>query len=247
MLVDIWGGSPLAAAAAAAAASFGWDVGSGGNVIAVAPLASTVAGCDAVMAQPVNGTRALAWPTVGVTAVQQMIGRCGQLGALTNLSSRATRPRTRLVDAMHDQVALLLLIGQISGHSTPSSVSLRSLDDTSERLTMQFDGFAATVDVTWNDAVPTSLDVQAAGAAGVLRIDTDPITHLEHNGTPVPLPQPAPVAAELEPLRAAGLLDVLTTLGTAFSEGRPLAHAYSFEFGRSVVAIIEAAERSRSI
>lgn len=242
MLVDIWGDGPLANATVVAARSLGWDVAPGPDVIAVAPLAPTVAECDALIVRPVAGKRAFAWPMVSVTAVQQMIARCRGIGALTNLSSRSTRPRSSLLVAAHDQVALLLLVAQINGHGGPIEVSVRSSADGVDRLVMRFDGFAATVEVTWDDAATPSLDVQIAGADGVLRIETDPSTQLEQNGAAVPLPKPAPIAPELQPLRDAGVIDMLKTIGASFADDRPLAHAFSFEFGRSVVAIVEAAE-----
>jgi hypothetical protein len=242
VLVDIRGGGPLAEATVVAARSLGWDVAPGSDVIAVAPLAPTVAECDVLIARPVAGKQAFAWPMVSVTAVQQMIARCRSIGELTNLSSRSTRPRSSLLVAAHDQVALLLLVAQINGHGAPIEVSMRSSADGVDRLVMHFADFAATVEVTWDDAAMPSLDVQVAGTDGVLRIETDPSTQLEQNGTPVPLPKPAPIAPELQPLRDAGVIDMLKTIGASFADGRPLAHAFSFEFGRSVVAIFEAAE-----
>jgi hypothetical protein len=242
VLVDIWGDGLLAEATVVAARSLGWDVAPGPDVIAVAPLAPSVAECDALIAQPDAGKRAFAWPMVSVTAVQQMIARCRRIGALTNLSSRSTRPRSSLLVAAHDQVALLLLVAQINGHSAPVEVSMRSSVDGVDRLVMHFEGFTATVEVTWDDAATPSLDVQVAGSDGVLRIETDPSTQLEYNGEPVALPRPAAIAPELQPLRNSGVIDMLKTIGASFVDGRPLAHAFSFEFGRSVVAIVETAE-----
>jgi hypothetical protein len=242
VLVDIWGDGPLVDATVVAARSLGWDVAPAPDVIAVAPLAPTVAECDALIARQVAGKRAFAWPMVSVTAVQQLIARCRDIGALTNLSSRSTRPRSSLLAAAHDQVAVLLLVAQINGHDAPTDVSMRSLADGIDRLVMRFDGFTATVEVTWDDAAMPSLDVQVAGTDGVLRVETDPSTRLEQNGALVPLPKPAPMAPELQPLRDTGLIDMLKTIGASFADGRPLAHAFSFEFGRSVVAIVEDAE-----
>ncbi len=112
---------------------------------------------------------------------------------------------------------------------------------------MRMRDLTATVEVKWTDAFAPSLDVQAAGADGVLRIETDPSTHLEHNGEPVPIPTPRPISPELQPLRDAGIIDTMKTIGASFFDDRPLAHAFSFEFGRSVVAVIEAAGRSGRI
>jgi hypothetical protein len=245
--VDIWGDSPLAEATVFGARSLGWDVTTGADVIAVAPLASTVAECDALIARPTAGKRAFAWPTVSVTAVQQMIARCHSVGPLTNLSSRSTRPQSSLLTAAHDQVALLLLVAQINGHGAPTEVSLRSTAERVDQLVMRFEGFAAAVEVTWDNAVTPSLDVQVAGTDGVLRIETDPSTQLEQNGALVPLPRPAAIAPELQPLRDTGIINMLQTIGAAFHDDRPLAHAFSFEFGRSVVAIIEAAETGAGV
>ncbi len=246
--VEIWGHGELAEATTAAARSLGWEVAAGPDVIVVAPLGPTVQECDALIARPSHGQRAFAWPMVSVTAVQQMIGRCRSIGELTHMSSQATRPTiqrghdrsARVLHAAHDQVALLLLLAQIAGAGAPSGATLHSTDRL-DLLTIQIGDLAATVEIRWDDSRPPTLDVQVAGVDGVLRIDTDPSTRLEHNGEPVPLPTPEPTAPALQPLRDAGVVDMLKTIGAVFFEDRPLAHAFSFEFGRSVVAIIEGA------
>jgi hypothetical protein len=110
---------------------------------------------------------------------------------------------------------------------------------------MHFNDLTAVVEVTWNSTVAPSLDIQIAGTDGVLRIETDPLTQLEQNGSLVPLPVPAAIAPELQPFRDAGVINMLQTIGAAFHNGHPLAHAFSFEFGRSVVAIVETAEALR--
>lgn len=262
MQIDIWGAGPLAEASRVAAASLGWDVTressgveSKRDIIAVAPLAHTLVECDALIERPTNARRAFAWPTVSITAVQQMVGRCRSLGSLTNLSSRTTRPAAGRTDdlgaallaAAHDQVALLVLLAQITGAGSPTSVSLQSSTDGTERIDIRLSGVTARVEVTWTDASAPSLDVQAAGVDGVLRIETDPLTRLEYNGVPVPLPRSTPMDPQLQPLRDAGVIDMLKTIGASFTEDRPLPHAFSFEFGRSIVEIIDAAVRSAAV
>ncbi len=249
MRARIPGDGSLAEAARIAARSLGWEL-DGPDVVAVAPLAPTVAECDALIAQPAAGRRAFAWPTISVTAVQQMIVRCSGIGAVTNLSSRSTRPAgTDLLVAIHDQVAVILLLAQITGLGAPTGSSMRPSDvDSSappvDRLSVHFGDFRATAEVTWADVEPT-LDLQIAGADGVLRIETDPVTHLEHNGQPVPLPAPPPATTELTELRVAGVLGMLKSIEAAWTEDRPLAPAYSFEFGRTVVAVVEHAVLQR--
>ena len=245
MPVDIWGDGRLAEATVFSARSLGWDIAPGADVIAVAPLAPTVEECDVLIARPATGKRAFAWPTASVTAVQQMIVRCQNVGSLTNLSSRSIRPHSSLLKAAHDQVALLLLVAQINGHGVPTEVSLRSPSEHNDHLLMHFNDFTAVVEVTWDSAVAPSLDIQVAGTEGVLRIETDPLTQLEQNGFLVPLPVPGAIAPELQPFRDAGVINMLQTIGAAFYNGHPLAHAFSFEFGRSVVAIVETAEALR--
>lgn len=254
--VEVWGTGPLAAATFVAARSLGWQaepqssgVNSGRDVIAVAPLAPTVAACDALIAQRHAGRRAFAWPMISVAAVQEMVARCRRLGALTDLSSRSTRPiggwnddlATTLLAAAHDQVALLVVLAHVAGHHPPAAVSMPSVREHAIRLVVHFADVEAAIEIAWDDTAPESLEVQAAGVDGVLRIETDPATHLEHNGESVILPAPSSIDPQLVALRDAGVIAMLKTIGASFMDGRPLAHAFSFEFGRSVVAIFEAA------
>ncbi len=251
MQATIQGDGSLAEATRFAARSLGWQAG-GPDVIAVAPLAPTVAECDALIAQPAAGRRAFVWPTISVAAVQQMIVRCSGIGAVTNLSSRSTRPTgTGLLVAIHDQVAAILLLAQITGLGAPTGSSMRSPDVDGtvapfDQLTVHFGDFRATAEVTWADVEPT-LDLQIAGTDGVLRIETDPVTHLEHNGQPVPLPAPPPASAELTALHVTGVVGMLKSIEAGWTADRVLAPAYSFEFGRTVVALVEHAVRQRDL
>jgi len=252
---DIWGDGPLAEAARLAAASLGWTPG-GTDLVAVAPLASTVAECDALIAREIAGRRAFAWPTISVPAVQQMIVRCSGIGAVTDLSTRSTRPAgTDFLVAVHDQVALVVLLAQLTGLGAPTGATLHSPTSDVERLVVHFGDFRATAEVAWSDAAPT-LDIQLAAAADVLRIETDPVTRLEHNGAVVPLPGGDPTSTadptansnrdqQLYVLRETGVIGMLRSIGDAFDDGRPLAHAFSFEFGRTVVALVERARPVR--
>lgn len=257
--VDVWGIGPLAEATLVAARSLGWQaepgsVGadSGRDVIAVAPLAPSVAACDELIAHRHTGHRACAWPMISVTAVQEMVARCHRLGALTDLSTRSTRPTrsrpgqnedlaTTLLAAAHDQVALLVVLARVAGHGPPTAVSMPTVQQQAVRLIIHFEDVEASVQIAWDDTATQSLDMQVAGVAGVLRIETDPETQLEHNGEAVILPTPPPIDPQLVALRDAGVIAMLQTIGASFVDGRPLAYAFSFEFGRSVVAVFEAA------
>jgi predicted dehydrogenase len=261
--IGISGESAAAQAYAAGAAVLGWDVRSekaDGDVIVPGPLASTLASADASV--EAGGRCAFGWPLITTAAVQELLRRAPSVGAVTDLSSRSTRPSPSvalsagaplssgvLLSSAHDQIALTMLVARLVGMGAPQSVSAsiglgaNGLDDTADVVIEFVGGLTARVHADWQSESVTSQEFQLAGEAGVLRFETDPRLSLEFNGERVLLRAASVADEQHRPLHEAGVVAMLTTIATALDAGT-LPYAFTLGFGRDVLEVIVAAYAS---
>jgi predicted dehydrogenase len=257
--IGIPGETAAAQAYTAAAEALGWLVGSdepGVDVVVPAPLAPTLALADAAV--EVAGRRSFGWPLITTAAVQELLRRAPSVGAVTNLSSRSTRPAPPggaspsggvLLYSAHDQIALTMLIARLVGLGAPRLVNAsvefgaNGLDDAAD-VAIEFDGgLTACVHADWQSGSVTSQEFQLAGEAGVLRSETDPRLSLEFNGEQVRLPAASVADDQYRPLHESGVVAMLKTIAAAFDAGT-LPYAFTLAFGRDVLEVIIAAYAS---
>jgi|TARA_R110002110_G_scaffold249897_2_gene466113 predicted dehydrogenase len=261
--IGISGGAAAAQVYAAGAAVLGWDVHSEGadvDIIVSGPLASTLALADASV--QAGGRRAFGWPLITTVAVQELLRRAPSVGAVTDLSSRSTRPAPSvalsarsplsggvLLSSAHDQIALTMLVARLVGMGAPQSVTASvgfdasGLDNAVDMAIEFVGGLTARVHADWQSESVTNQEFQLAGEAGVLRSETDPRLSLEFNGERVRLPAANVADEQHRPLHEAGVVAMLTTIATAFDAGT-LPYAFTLAFGRDVLEVIVAAYAS---
>ena len=257
--LSISGESVAAQAYAAGAEVLGWDVRSeeaGVDVVVPAPLAWTLALADASV--DAGGRRSFGWPLITTAAVQELLRRAPLVGAVTNLSSRSTRPAPPvgaalsggvLLSSAHDQIALTMLVARLAGMGAPQSVTAsigldaNGLDDTADVAIEFVEGRTAHVHADWQSESVTSQEFQLAGEAGVLRSETDPRLSLEFNGEQVRLPVAKVADEQHRPLHEFGVVSMLKTIAAAFDAGT-LPYAFTLAFGRDVLEVIVAAYAS---
>lgn len=267
--IGVAGNSPGAHAYVAGARVLGWScsdpgTGSSADVVVPAPLASTLAQADAVVAA--GGRRAFGWPLVSTSPVQELLRRVASVGPITAISSRSTRPVPPdagsaaggvLFQSAHDHIALTLLVALLAGMGPPVSVSATatidsdgpndSVLDDSVDVGIGFEGaLTASVHADWQSAGVVSREFQLAGELGVLRSETDPRPALEFNGDPVALASKRIADEQHRPLYESGVIDMLKTIGASFDNGA-LPHAFTLAFGRDVLDVIMAAYRSIAV
>jgi predicted dehydrogenase len=261
--IGISGEAAAAQVYAAGAAVLGWDVRSEGadvDIIVPGPLASTLALADASV--DAGGRRAFGWPLITTVAVQELLRRVASVGAVTDLSSRSTRPAPSvalsagaplsgglLLSSAHDQIALTMLVARLVGMGAPRSVTASvgcgasGLDHAADMAIEFVGGLTAHVHADWQSESVTSQEFQLAGNAGVLRSETDPRLSLEFNGERVWL-RAANVADEQHRLlHESGVVAMLKTIAAAFDAGT-LPYAFTLAFGRDVLEVIVAASAS---
>ena len=261
--IGISGEAAAAQVYAAGAAVLGWDVRSEGadvDIIVPGPLASTLALADASV--DAGGRRAFGWPLITTVAVQELLRRAPSVGAVTDLSSRSTRPAPSvaqsagaplsggvLLSSAHDQIALTMLVARLVGMGAPRSVTASvefgasGLDNAADMAIEFVGGLIARVHADWQSESVTSQEFQLAGKAGVLRSETDPRLSLEFNGERVRL-RAANVANEQHRLlHESGVVAMLKTIAAAFDAGT-LPYAFTLAFGRDVLEVIVAASAS---
>ena len=261
--IGVSGESAAAQAGAAGAEALGWTVRPevvGFDVVVPAPLASTLALADAAV--EAGGRRAFGWPLITTPAVQELLRRAPSVGAVTNLSTRSTRPAPSLalragaslsggvlLCSAHDQIALTMIVARLVGLGAPRSVSASvrlgadGLDDTADVVIEFVGGLAAHVHADWQSESVASQEFQLAGEAGVLRSETDPHLSLEFNGERVRLPAANVADEQHRPLHESGVVAMLKTIAAAFDAGT-LPYAFTLAFGRDVLEVIVAAYAS---
>lgn len=257
--LGISGESAAARAYVAGAEVLGWDVlseGAGVDVVVPAPLASTLALADALVDD--GGRRSFGWPLITTAAVQELLRRAPSVGAVTNLSSRSTRPAPPdgaslsggvLLSSAHDQIALTMLVARLVGMGAPQSVTAsvgldaNGLDDAADVAIEFVGGRTAHVHADWQSESVTSQEFQLAGEAGVLRSETDPRLSLEFNGEQVRLPVANVANEQHRPLHESGVIAMLKTIAASFDAGT-LPYAFTLAFGRDVLEVIIAAYAS---
>lgn len=257
--IGISGESAAAQAYVAGAKALGWLVRSdepGVDVVVPAPLASTLALADAAM--EVTGRRSFGWPLVTTAAVQELLRRAPSVGAVTNLSSRSTRPAPpggasltggALLYSAHDQIALTMLVARLVALGAPRSITAsvglgaNGLADAADVSIEFVGGLTARVHADWQSESVASQEFQLAGEAGVLRSETDPRPSLEFNGERVRLPAANIADEQHRPLHESGVVAMLKTIAAAFDVGT-LPYAFTLAFGRDVLEVIVAASAS---
>jgi len=258
--LGISGESAAAQAYMAGAELLGWDIrseGAGVDVVVPAPLALTLALADASV--DAGGRRSFGWPLITTAAVQELLRRAPLVGAVTNLSSRSTRPAPPaeaslsgggvLLSSAHDQIALTMLVARLVGMGAPQSVTAsvgldaNGLDDAADVAIEFVGGLTAHVHADWQSELVTSQEFQLAGEAGVLRSETDPRQSLEFNGERVRLLAANVADEQHRPLHETGVVAMLKTIAAAFDAGT-LPYAFTLAFGRGVLEVIVAAAAS---
>ena len=261
--ISISGESAAAQAYTAGAAVLGWDVrseGVGVDIIVPGPLASTLALADASV--DAGGRRAFGWPLITTAAVQELLRRAPSVGAVTDLSSRSTRPAPSvalsagaplwggvLLSSAHDQIALTMLVARLVGMGAPRSVTAsvgfgpNGLDNAADMAIEFVGGLTARVQADWQSESVTSQEFQLAGEAGVLRSENDPRLSLEFNGERVRLRSANVADEQHRPLHESGVVAMLKTIAAAFDAGT-LPYAFTLAFGRDVLEVIVAAYAS---
>lgn len=244
------------------AAAFETITSSAGTVV-VAPLASTLAEADRMVAADGPHRGVLGWPLITAPTTQELMRRAGSIGAPTNLSMSSSRPLPQWGEYLtgawgggatqfvaHDHIALTLLLARFIGLGEPTTVTATmELNahgvDIGAAISLTFpDGQIATIHAGWNDEPIPRSDIQLAGTDGVLRIDASPVPVLEHNGETVHTTGRSLPDEQFRPLHEAGLIDLLKTIEAELSSNRPLPHAFTFDFGRQVGDVVAAAYRS---
>jgi predicted dehydrogenase len=261
--IGISGEAAAAQVYAAGAAVLGWDVRSEGadvDIIVPGPLASTLVLADASV--DAGGRRAFGWPLITTVAVQELLRRAPSVGAVTDLSSRSTRPAPSvaqsagaplsggvLLSSAHDQIALTMLVARLVGMGAPRSVTASvefgasGLDNAADMAIEFVGGLIARVHADWQSESVTSQEFQLAGKAGVLRSETDPRLSLEFNGERVRLRATNVANEQHRLLHESGVVAMLKTIAAAFDAGT-LPYAFTLAFGRDVLEVIVAASAS---
>lgn len=228
----------------------------GAAVLVEKPLATTLAGADAIVeaadraGRPVVYAENLAFSPAVIRAVELI----RDIGPLRHLTVRALQPAPEwggflepewgggvLFDLGVHPIALALLV---AGTDPLRSVTAtldsgeRRVDEHAEVVLTFASGLEATVEASWRHP-STEWDLQAASDTGVVRAELQPEVRLERDGEPVDLPDgTAGADPRLEQL---GYVDQLVALRDAF-EGRPT--WCDARFGRHVLDIVAAAYTS---
>jgi predicted dehydrogenase len=257
--IGISGESAAAQAYAAGAEALGWLVPSDEtdvDVVVPAPLALTLALADTAV--KAAGRRSFGWPLITTAAVQALMRRAPSVGAVTNLSSRSTRPAPpggaslpggALLYSAHDPIALTMLVARLVGLGAPRSINAsvglgtNGLDDAADVAIEFVGGLIGHVHADWQSESVASQEFQLAGEVGVLRSETDPRLSLEFNGERVRLPAANIVDEQHRPLHESGVVAMLKTIAASFDAGT-LPYAFTLEFGRDVLEVIMAAYAS---
>jgi predicted dehydrogenase len=235
----------------------------GAAVLVEAPVATTLAGADELVAAAGGDGVAVAAAEALVHApvVRSFLRRLPALGPLGHLSARAVQSGPRaagagagagggalvggaLVDLGPPLVALALLAARPA-----AVVAVRArLDDAAgcpgvdehAEVALRFDdGLVAEVVASWRGPATPAWDLQAASATGVLRAELLPVPSLEHDGEPVALPAPR---SALRALDDYGYLGLLASWSQDVAAGRrPFADA---ALGRAVLEVLVAAAAS---
>lgn len=229
-------------------------VRAGRAVVVEPPMCPTVELADEVVAEATH-RRVAVLDADHVAHAPVFVGamaRLGALGPLTVVESHARRPPAAgalgdPVDALFDvaapQVAMALLAADTAGAGAVERVVCRpTAGDVAARVDTRLHltgGLTAVIASIWDAGAAPTLDLQVASPTGVLRVELTPRPALEHDGLAVSVAEPRTDPPELGRL---GHLDMLRAFTTALDAGRrPFTDA---AFGRRVVAVLDAAERS---
>jgi predicted dehydrogenase len=230
-------------------------VAAGAAALVEAPLASTLADADALVALADGGaTVGYAENLVHAPPVAEAMRALGRIGDITFLEVRLAegRPDRRnhtqpgwgggaLFGLGCHAVALALLLAAparvVEVEARLSATAGMQVDDDAE-LVLVFDtGLRAQVRASWRAAAPT-WDAQAATADGAVRLELVPEPSVELNGVPLPLTQP-PSGLASPQLHHLGYAGQLAAFAADVDAGRqPRSGA---AFGRAVLEVVCAA------
>lgn len=232
--------------------------GAGAIAIVEAPLATTLAEADVLVAAEESGARVRYGESLlFAPVVQAAAALTRRLGTLRFIEARSLSPRpvtaasTRGGGALFElgvhPIALVLLL---ACDEAPTAVrALVAVDpelgvDDHAEVELHFaSGLIARVEASWRH--PESVwDVQASSDTGVVRADLLPHIALEHDGEPVSLP---PVPPEVEPhLVQFGYVAQLEALAGG-ADGPMSASVRGAAFGRDVLEVVCAAYSSAAV
>ncbi len=232
----------------------------GAAVIVEAPLASTLAGADALVAEADAGGRiAYAESLLFSPLVREAVDRVRHLGASHYLGARVVQPspvRRTALDANwgggvlfdlgpHPLAVLLTLAGEDHPVSVRAELqhdgSLHSVDRSASVTLQLASGATAALEVAWQDDAAT-WDLQVAGAASALRLELLPEPHLEQQGVDLPRPGRRYPTVEPEQVELFGYADQVIETGTELAARR--SPYVNVRFGRYVLDVICAAYHS---
>lgn len=228
----------------------------GAAVLVEKPLATTLAGADALVAAEEAGARIVYAENLAFApVVEAALSLTSALGTLGYLEVRALSPRPTWGDFLeprwgggalfdlgaHPVALALLLAGDDSPVEVRASLSTSdglAVDDQAEVLLRFASGLQARVEASWrhHDVV---WDLQASSETGVVRAELLPAIVLEHDGEPVPVPT-APTGVE-PMVHDLGYVDQLRALAAAAAGSRCGIDA---AFGRRVLDVLCAAYAS---
>jgi predicted dehydrogenase len=227
-------------------------IAAGRAVIVEKPLCTTLAEADRLVAAEAAGARIgyaenLAFAPIAEQALRAVRG----LADLRHLSARSIQPRPTwggflraewgggvLFDLGVHPLALVLLAAAgdapVAVRATLATSPDIEVDDLA-RVRLQFaSGLEASVEASWRGPA-TEWDLQAAGSAGVVRLELLPVLQLEVDGEPAPWPPPPPDA----PVRQVydyGYVHQLASFVAAFARGAP--SPLGAAFGRQVLDVV---------
>lgn len=231
----------------------------GAAVLVEAPLATTLADADRMVAAARAGGRPVLYAEhlAHAPVVEQALAHIGRLGPLRHLESRSRQPRPdaglpgadgaaggALLDLGGHLVALTLLAtaprpllevtAEVADHAD------HDVDGAAE-VRLHFEGgLEAKVVVSWGRD-PVLWDLQAASDDGVVRAELLPSSGLERDGEPAPFP-PTPPGTSLPQLYELGYVGQLDVASRQLSSRQPA--ALDAALGRQVLEVVCAAYRS---
>jgi predicted dehydrogenase len=230
-------------------------VEAGAAALVEAPLASTLADADALVALGEGGGRvAYAENLVHAPPVAEAVRAVRRIGDLTFLEVRMSqgRPDRRnqtqpswgggaLFGLGCHAVALALLLAAparvVEVEAQLSATGGMQVDDDAQ-VTLVFDSrLRAQVRASWRGAAPT-WDAQAAAAEGAVRLELVPEPAVEINGVPLPL-SPPPSGLASPQLHHLGYAGQLAAFVADVEAGRPPRSGAAF--GRAVLEAVCAA------
>jgi predicted dehydrogenase len=234
-------------------------LGRGAAVLVEKPLATTLAGADAIVTASASTGRPVVYAEnlLFSPVVREAAALTHDLGPLQHLSLRTLQPRPEwgsfldpswgggvLFDLGVHPIAMALLLAAEPVASVTARLDCSAgveVDDHAS-VTLRFtSGLCAQIECSWRHPV-TEWDFQAASATGVVRAELQPTAVLEHDGEPVALPR---TAANADPrLEQLGYVGQLAGLASALRGSPPACDA---ELGRDVLDLVMAGYASAGL